>query len=436
MAIICKFGGSSLSQASQIKKVKAILDENTSRSVIVVSAPGKDKDHPTKLTDLLLLLFAHVEYGINYDHILKDVESRYQDIIDGLNIPSKFSNLFDAFKKEINQSMSKDYLVSRGEYFMALILSEYLEATFVDAKDLICVSYDGSVDYEETAKRVTCLEEVKNRVVIPGFYASTKHKQIKLFNRGGSDLTASLLARTLNMQTLENWTDVNGLCVVDPKIVKEPKQIKAITFLELRELSYRGATVLQQESIIPLEQTDVCVHIKNTNNPNEEETLISRNVDKNNDIITGLSGSKDFSSLTFIKDNNHSFSKILNEVIKGFHKYHLTIEHMPTGIDTFSIITKTTPLKQVYFDLLSEFHQIEGIVDVTSEDNIALVAIVGRNMSKIPGVAGKIFSTLGKHNINIKVIAQASKEISIIIGVDNHDYENALQVLYDEFYGM
>ncbi len=434
MRILSKFGGSSLASAEQFIKVKDIIHSDQTRKIIVVSAPGKDQVNKSKVTDLLLLLHAHLEYDFNYDHLLDNINQRFSQIITDLGIKSIFSEEFTKFTKTLNKGISKDYLVSRGEYFNAIILSEYLGFTFIDAKKVIYLNYDGSINYDKTEKELNKIIQDDGYYVIPGFYASTPEKEIRVFNRGGSDLSGSIISRLLHVDLYENWTDVSGLYVADPKIIDNPKRIERITYNELRELSYRGANVIQQESVIPLDKTDIPIQIKNTNSPQDYGTFISRTIAGNGEIITGMSGQTDFTSLTIIKDSSISFAVILKEVLSVFIKYKLSIEHIPTGIDTISIITKTSNFKKVYFDLVNEVRNIEGIIDLFIEDEIALVAIVGRNMSFIPGVAGKIFSTLGKNEINIKVIAQASKEISIIIGVKNTDYEGAIKVLYQEFY--
>lgn len=434
MRILSKFGGSSLSSAKQFIKVKNIINSNKDRRLIVVSAPGRDEVNKSKVTDLLLLLHAHSEYNINYEHLLENIYNRYQQIIIDLEIESIFPDEFKKFTKTLNKGISKDYLVSRGEYFNAIILSEYLNFNFIDAKKIIYLNYDGSVNYDKTQKELIKIIGESSFYVIPGFYASTPEKEIRVFNRGGSDLTGSIISRLLNVDLYENWTDVSGLYVTDPKIIDNPKRIEKITYNELRELSYRGANIIQQESVIPLDKTDIPIQIKNTNSPLDYGTYISRKIAGDGEIITGMSGQTDFTSLTIIKDSSISFAVILKEVLSVFIKYKLSIEHIPTGIDTISIITKTSDFKKVYFDMINEVRKIEGIIDLNIEDEIALIAIVGRNMSYIPGVAGRIFSTLGKNEINIKVIAQASKEISIIIGVNNADYQAAIKVLYQEFY--
>lgn len=434
MRILSKFGGSSLASAKQFMQVKKIIQSEPQRKIIVVSAPGKDEFNKSKITDLLLLLNAHLEYGINYDFLLNSIYERYHAIIAELGIESNFFEAFKIFKKNLSKGLSTDFIVSRGEYFNAMILSEYLNFKFIDAVDVIRMNFDGTVNYEKTRKLLENILTEDSYYVIPGFYASTPEKLVRTFSRGGSDLTGSIIAKSLNLSLYENWTDVSGLFVADPKIIKNPKKIARITYNEFRELSYRGANIIQQEAIIPLEKTNISVHIKNTNKPDDFGTIISKEIEGNGEIITGLSGSQDFSSLTILKDSDKAFANILIEVLNLFIKYKLKVEHIPTGIDTFNILTKTSELKKVYFDLINELRNIVGVIDVSSEDDIALVAIVGRNMSYTPGVSGRIFSTLGKNKINIKIIAQASKEISIMIGVHNNDYEKIIKSLYHEFY--
>lgn len=430
--IICKFGGSSTANSIQIKKIKNILVENNYRSIVVVSAPGKDENNQTKITDLLYLLYAHIEYNINYDSILASIFQRYYEIVKELKLSNRFNEEFKAFKSSLNNPVSKDYLVSRGEYFNALVISEYLGYEFVDSRDVIHLKHDGTVDYTKTTK--ACEQLVSKQVVIPGFYASTPEGLIRTFKRGGSDLTGSILAKAINASLYENWTDVSGVYVADPRIILNPDTIEKITYNELRELAFRGANVLQQESIIPLEESHIPLHIKNTNKPEDFGTYIASNIENEGTMITGISGMQNFTSLNISKDSSESFTSVLKNTLEVFTKYNINVEHMPSGIDTFSIIVKTEAIKDSYFEFMSDLRRVPGIHDVIEESNISLIAIVGRNMSNIPGVAGKLFSTLGTNNINIKVIAQTSKEICIIIGVLDKDYKNAVEIIYQEFY--
>lgn len=434
MDILAKFGGSSLSSSQQFKKVKDIILSDSNRQIIVVSAPGKDDLNQAKMTDMLLLLHAHIEYNIDYSTLVNSIKKRFLEIIESLEIKSRFELEFNKLIKELRIGISKDYLVSRGEYFNAVILSEYLGFEFLDAKKILYLNHNGSIDYDKSEKMINKFIDTSKKYVIPGFYANTPNQQIRTFPRGGSDLTGSIICRILNLKLYENWTDVSGLFVADPRIVENPERIENITYDELRELSYRGASVIQQESIIPIQGTSTSLIIKNTNSPFDNGTFISNEINKIGNIITGLAGQVGFTSITILKDSSKNFSKVLKDVLNIFIKYNITIEHIPTGIDNFSIITKTDTYKKVYFDIIDELTSLDGILDVKFEDDISLVAIVGRNMSSIPGVSGKIFSILGDNNINIRVIAQASKEISIIIGVNSIDYNKTLRLLYNRFY--
>jgi aspartate kinase len=432
MSVLAKFGGSSLACVSQIKKVKAIIEKDENKTIIVVSAPGKYKEYEAKVTDLLFLLHAHIEFNIAYDHLLLQIKDRYMEMVDAFQLSNRFEKAYDTFLKDLNKGVSKDYLVTRGEFFNAIIISEVIDYTFIDALDLIHLNYDGSVNYSKTKE---AYEPYKNtNIIVPGYYASTPDGQVRAFSRGGSDLTGSILAKVSEADLYENWTDVSGIYVADPRIIENPKQITSINYNELRELSYRGARVLHQESVVPLNQSDIPIQIKNTNDPMDPGTLITNHIEDNGDIITGMSGQKHFTAFNISKNSSVSITKVLRDVFDLFLRFKLNIEHIPTGIDTFSIITKTEELKKVYFDFINDLRRIEGIVDVSEEEDISLIAIVGRNMAYIPGVAGRIFSTLGHHKINIKVIAQASKEISIIIGVKSDDYKEAIHILYNEFY--
>ncbi len=434
MLTVAKFGGSSVSNPDQLRKIKQIIQQDPDRKIVVVSALGKDDQHEAKITDLLFLLYAHIEYGIDYNDILHTIVDRFLEIKKELNLKHDIIKDIEELKKNLNKGIPKDYLVSRGEFFTAKLISEFLEYDFVDATEIISLYHDGTVNYEKTEKQLNKILENHERIVVPGFYAVTPENLVRLFTRGGSDLTGSILSKASHADLYENWTDVNGIFAADPKIIRSPKKIKQITYNELRELSYRGANVLQQESVIPLEKMAIPITIKNTNQPDDSGTLISKEFSESNELITGIAGQTNFTSFNITKNSGRPITIVLKDVLNLFIRYKLNIEHIPTGIDTFSVITKTENIKDLYFDLINEIREIDGVIDLSLEDDISLLAIVGRNMSHIPGVAGKIFSTLGNNHINIKIIAQASTEISIIIGVSNNDYESAIKVLYKEFY--
>ncbi len=434
MIKVAKFGGSSVSNCNQLRKIKAIVEADNDRKIIVTSALGKDDQFQAKITDLLFLLYAHLEYGIDYSYLLKQISERYLQIKRELQLTYDIEAEMKELQKILNKDIPKDFLVSRGEYFTARLLAEFLGFTFVDATKLVILNYDGSVNYEATTTKLQDTMKQFDHIVVPGFYAVTPDDKIRLFSRGGSDLTGSILAKAIEADLYENWTDVNGIYAADPKIVFNPKRIEKITYNELREMSYRGANVLHQESVIPLEKLEIPIRIKNTNDPQDSGTLISKSFEESDDLITGIAGQTNFTSFNITKSSSKPITMVLKDVLNLFIRYKLNIEHIPTGIDSFSVITKTDSIKEMYFDIINEIRQIDGVIDLSLEDDISLLAIVGRNMSHIPGVAGKIFSTLGRNKINIKIIAQASTEISIIIGVSNKDYEAAVTVLYEEFY--
>ena len=434
MVKIAKFGGSSLSNYHQWEKVKNIVDKDESIKVVVVSAIGKDKLNTSKLTDLLILLNTHIELGIDFETLFKEIHSKFKEICISLNLQLDIDVELETFRKKLSTSLSKDFIVSRGEFFTAKMMSEYLGYTFIDSSACVFLNLNGEVDYDKTNQKIQELLQNNSCIILPGFYGSTPSGKIRLFSRGGSDLTGSIVANALNVNLYENWTDVDGLFVANPNIIKNPEVIKNITYRELRELSYRGANVIHEGTIIPLVHKDIPIQIKNTDNLEAEGTTISSEFQSNGSYMTGIAGKKDYTSFNVVKRSSVSKIKVLTDVLNVFYKYKVNIENIPSGIDSFSVIVETNQLKSCSFDLLNELHNISEITDVKYEDQLALIAIVGRNMANIPGVAGKLFTTLGNKGINIKIIAQASAELSIIFGVSNEDYDAAIKVIYNDFY--
>ena len=434
MLKVAKFGGSSLSNPAQWERIKNIVSNDNSIKVVVVSALGKDDVRVSKITDLLLLLSTHIELGIDYESLFQEITKRFLEIKHSLKLSFDIDQELKDLKRELSSSLSKDYLISRGEYFTAKLMSEYLGFVFVDSFDCIFVDYSGSVEYDKTNKTLQTIFEEKGKIVVPGFYANAPLNKVRLFSRGGSDLTGSIISNALDVTLYENWTDVDGLFVADPKLVTNVDPINQITYRELRELSYRGANVIHEETIIPLESKIIPIQIKNTNRPDVSGTIISSNLEDNSSYVTGIAGKKDYTSFNIVKKSMFSKIKVLRDVLNIFYRYNVNVENIPSGIDSFSVIVESSQIKACSFDLFNDIHNVAEVHDVQIEEHISLIAVVGKNMANIPGVAGKLFSSLGDKGINIKIIAQGSAELSIIIGVHNDDYSDAINTIYYEFY--
>lgn len=433
MLIVAKFGGSSLATSEQFKKVKSIVLANPDRRVVIVSALGKSENEDNKVTDLLYLLHAHLKYGVQYESIFELIRKRYLLIKAELNLKYDVNAAFNELKGTLNKQTSVDVLVSKGEFFSAQLLAEYIGYQFVDAKDVLKFKYDSQIDYEASKALFNDALELNTRVVVPGFYGSYPNMSIHLLPRGGSDLTGSIAARVLNADLYENWTDVSGILMADPRIVKHPKRINEITYRELRELSYMGANVIHEDSIIPLEEIGVPICILNTNAPFEGGTLIKKQCDEKSSIITGVAGKQDFTAFTITKSNQAGKLKVIQEVLNIFEMFNIVIEHIPSSMDSFSVIVETKQLENKFYNVMNQLHKTDGIINIEVVNEIALISVVGRNMSTRPGIAGKLFSCLGDNHINIILIAQSSQEINIVIGVKNSDFEKTIQTIYTSF---
>ena len=429
MLVVTKFGGSSLSCATQFEKVKNIVTSDAKRKIVVVSALGKRKSDDTKITDLLYILHAHLKYSVPYNDIWNMLYSRYVEVKNELNINYDIEADLQALKAELNKHINEDYLVSRGEYLTAKLMANYLGYTFVDAKDIISFSYDGRIDYSLTEYNAKVAFNNYGTIVVPGFYGAYQNGQIKLLSRGGSDITGSILAKCVNATLYENWTDVSGILAADPRIIKDPKAIKEITYFELRELSYMGASVLHEETVFPVQSLNIPINLKNTNDPSHPGTLIKNECSDTSQIITGIAGKKDFLAFNISKDHMSSEIGFVRKVLSIFEKYNVSIEHIPSGIDLVSVVVSKSNIERIKYDLISEIKNTLG-AQVSVDENLALVAVVGRNMVGKVSVSGTIFTALGKEKINVKVIAQSPDELNIIIGVACEDYERAIQVLY------
>ena len=437
MLKVVKFGGSSVAGAEQFKKVKDIVLSDPSRRVVVVSAAGKRHPRDHKLTDLLYLCHAHLTYGVPGDDILASIRERFVEIRDALGIEYRVESDFDELCRRLSKDSSVDALVSRGEYFTARLMAEYLGFAFVDAADCVFFTYDGQVDREKTNPAIAAALTEHGRIVMPGFYGRTPTGRIKVMSRGGSDISGALAAAAVNADVYENWTDVSGILMADPKIVTNPRPIPNITFAELRELAFMGASVLHEDSILPVKEKGIPLNIRNTNCPEDPGTMILESVEHeewDDRPVTGVSGRKNFTIITLMKRNMVS-TQVLRDALEITDRYHAAVEHITLGLDTFALVIPSSALESCLYDVISDMQKACKPDSVDLQDGIALVAAVGRKMTSRPGTSGRLFQALGQQGLNIRMIAQGADELSIIVGVDNSDFEKTIRVLYDGFTG-
>ena len=436
MLKVTKFGGSSMADAGQLKKVRDIILADKERRVVIVSAAGKRDKNDHKLTDLLYLCYAHVQYGVDCTPVFEQITSRYLQIRDELNLKLDLESEFAELKQRLDaKSISQDELVSRGEYFSARLMAAYLGFQFVDAADWITFNLNGTVD---TAASYTALKKrMKSKgIVIPGFYGAMPDGRIRTFSRGGSDITGALAAAALDADVYENWTDVSGILMADPRIVDDPRPIPEVTYDELRELSYAGAQVLHEGTIQPVREKGIPVNIKNTNAPEDRGTFIQEDFENETDpdrIITGITGKKDFSIITMFKRGMTSEVGVLRKVLTVLERHKIPVDFVPNGIDNVSLVVHTDAVAPHLYAILAEIQQQVEPDRLEVLDNIAVIAAVGHRMAFRPGVSGKIFAALGQAGINIRMINQGPDELNIIFGVDNKDFAEAIRVLYNSF---
>ena len=433
--IVAKFGGSSLADSSHFIKVKEILMADTRRRYVVPSAPGKRNSQDHKITDLLYMCYQLASHGINIDEVYSIISKRYEDICHELNLDIKIEEILVDIKMKIQEGATRDYTASRGEYLNAIILSQYLGFEFVDAKDLILFDEEGKLDLEET-KRIAAdkLSKVK-QAVIPGFYGANKKGEIITFSRGGSDITGSIISTSVNSQLYENWTDVSGFYMADPKIVDNPKSIDTITYKELRELSYMGAPVLHEESIFPIKSDGIPINIRNTNKPEDRGTMIVNDLQpvSNAESITGIAGKKDFTVISIEKTNMNDEKGFIRKLISVLESNDISIEHMPSSIDSISVIVPNTEINTKLNKVLEEIRIYCKPDLIITYPDMSLIAVVGRGMINTKGVSARIFSALAKEGVNIRMISQGSSELNIIIGIETEDFNKAISAIYKEF---
>ena len=437
MLKVLKFGGSSMADARQFEKVKSIVQADPARRVVIVSAAGKRFSDDHKLTDLLYLCHAHLKYGVSCDNVFDMIRSRYMEIRDDLGLQTDLETELDALRRKMDKGISQDELVSRGEYFAAQLMADYLGYDFLDSELWLKFNLDGTVD-QETSYEALSRAASGRRVVIPGFYGTMPDGTIKTFTRGGSDITGALAAAALNADVYENWTDVSGILMADPRIVSDPLPIERITYSELRELSYIGAQVLHEGTIFPVREKNIPLNIRNTNQPDHPGTMIRESFDeleesKDSSFITGIAGRKDFSVITITKNGMSNEVGTLRRILEILEKYQLVVEYLPSGIDSVSLVVAADKLRPCQYQILGEIQKNLKPDTIHVTEDMAIVAAVGRKMAFKPGISGKIFAALGENGINIRMITQGPEELNIIVGVDNKDFAGAIRVLYNSF---
>ena len=432
--IVTKFGGSSLADANQFRKVKEIVLSNKNRKIVVPSAPGKKNAKDFKITDLLYLCHSHIESSISLDDVFALISKRYKDIVSDLNLSLDIDYHLNKIKEDLENGASKDYAASRGEYLNGIILANYLDFQFIDAKDVILFNKYGCLDTEATYDSLQKIIGNDSNVIIPGFYGSDSNGNIVTFSRGGSDVTGALVAASINAELYENWTDVSGFLMADPRIVKNPMQIRKITYRELRELSYMGASVLHEESVFPVRDAGIPINIKNTNNPSDPGTLIVKDMDPDfNNPVKGIAGKKDFTVISIEKAMMNSELGFCRKVLSVLEQNNISFENMPSGIDTVCVVISDAQLKNKTDILVDEIKRTCTPDSIVVHPNMALIATVGNGMSSNKGVAAKIFTSLSESNINIRMIDQGSSEINILIGIENDDFEKGINAIYNAF---
>ena len=430
--ITAKFGGTSLADASQIRKAAEIIKANPERKYVVASAPGKRYSNDIKVTDLLYSCYSEFAKGDEYSGTLAKIKERYADIISELGITFDISAEIETIEFELKKYPPADYLASRGEYLNAKIIAQFMGWPFVDAADVIFFDETGIFDDAKTYPALG--EKLKSlpNAIIPGFYGSTPDGRIKTFSRGGSDITGSIVARSVNADMYENWTDVSGMLSADPRIVDRPSPIEYITYTELRELSYMGASVLHEDAVFPVRKAGIPINIRNTNSPDDNGTLIAASMPK--DVkrrpVTGIAGRKGFTSIRVEKSQMNGQTGFGARLLYIFSRNGIPFEHCPTGIDTISVVVNSLMFDAKRDEILREIKNELSPDFITIEKNLAVIAVVGEGMVSARGTAAKIFGALSEGGVNIRMIDQGSDELNIIIGVDDSDYETAIKSLY------
>ena len=434
MKKVVKFGGSSLASAEQFIKVGNIIRADKERCYVVPSAPGKRFAADTKVTDMLYECYGLAEAGKDFSKALSVIKARYQEILGGLNLELSLDEEFAVIEKRFSEKAGPDYAASRGEYLNGIIMAEYLGFPFLDAAEVIFFSENGEFDANLTNEVLSDRLSQYENAVIPGFYGAYADGRVKTFSRGGSDITGSIVAKAVKADVYENWTDVSGFLIADPRIIKNPKVIEVITYRELRELAYMGATVLHEDAIFPVRQQGIPINIRNTNSPEDEGTwIVGSTCQKPRYTITGIAGKKGFCAVNIEKDMMNSEIGFGRKILQAFEENVISFEHVPSGIDTMTVFVHQDEFMHKEQKVVAGIHRLANPDSIDIESDLALIAVVGRGMKSMRGTAGRVFSALAHAHINVKMIDQGSSELNIIIGVANEDFETAIQAIYTIF---
>ena len=431
---VLKFGGSSLADAEHFRQVAEIIKSDPDRKYVVASAPGKRNSTDKKVTDMLYHCYELAADEKDISEIFDAIKERYNQIIRDLELDLDLTEVYEKIRHSFLHNSGRDYIASRGEYLNAMILAKYLDFHFIDAKKCIFFNDDGNFNAERTNEVLRDYLSRYEHAVIPGFYGSMPNGTIKTFSRGGSDITGSIVARAASASIYENWTDVSGFLMADPRHISNPAVINTITYKELRELSYMGATVLHEDSIFPVRYSKIPINIRNTNKPEDKGTFIVPETDEIPEyVITGVAGKIGFSTITIEKDMMNSELGFGRRVLQAIEENGVSYEHFPSGIDTMSVVISTKELRKKRADIMASICKSVNPENIFIEENLALIAIVGRGMVKAKGTAARIFTALANSGVNIRMIDQGSSELNIIVGIEEHDYTTALKAIYNEF---
>ena len=434
MRKVVKFGGSSLASAEQFKKVGAIIRADKERKFVVPSAPGKRFSADTKVTDLLYACYDKAEEGVDFSDVLAEIKERFYEIIKGLNLNLSLEEEFKQIEADFKAQAGKEYAASRGEFLNGKVMAAYLGYEFIDSATVIRFDKNGNFDADKTDRLLSKRLQKCERAVIPGFYGGMEDGTVRTFSRGGSDVTGSLVAKAIHADIYENWTDVSGFLVTDPRIVEDPAVIETITYRELRELSYMGATVLHEDAIFPVRKEGIPINIRNTNRPEDKGTFIVESTcRKPKYVITGIAGKKGFCSINIEKSMMNSEIGFGRKVLQVFEDQGISFEHVPSGIDTMTVYVHQDEFEEKEQQVIAGIHRAVQPDFVEMESDLALIAVVGRGMKSQRGTAGRVFAALAHAHVNVKMIDQGSSELNIIIGVENRDFEAAVKAIYDIF---